>query len=142
MLYVLLMLCVGGMIAIQSPINAALGRTIGVLEGSLFNFLVGTILLIIVVAIFGRGQIFRFVETPVWQWIGGILGATMVVAAIVCVPRIGSLTAMLAMIVGNLCVAACIDHFGCFGLPEIPFSPKRLCGFVAIIFGLWMIMKH
>ena len=41
MLYILLMLVAGCMIAMQSPINAALSRTVGVLESSLISFTVG-----------------------------------------------------------------------------------------------------
>ena len=142
MLYIFLMLVAGGMIAMQSPINAALGRTIGVLESGLFNFLVGSAFLVLVVLFFGRGNILQVTNTPPWQWIGGILGATLVLSTIVCVPRIGALSTIVAMIVGNLLLGALIDHFGWFGLPVIPFSLQRLAGFAAIALGLFLVMKH
>lgn len=66
MLYILLMLLAGCMIAMQSPINAALSRTVGVLESSLISFAVGTLFLALAVLFFGRGQLPRVTETPPW----------------------------------------------------------------------------
>lgn len=142
MLYVLLMLLAGCMIAMQSPINAALSRTVGVLESSLISFAVGGLFLALAVAFFGRGQLSRVLETPPWQWIGGILGAVMVLNTILAVPRIGALTTVLAMICGNLIMAAVIDHFGWFGLPVTPFGWRRLAGFALVLAGLLLIFRR
>ena len=135
MLYILLMLLAGCMIAMQSPINAALSRTVGVLESSLISFAVGTLF-------FGRGQLPRVTETPPWQWIGGILGAVMVLNTIIAVPRIGVLTTVLAMIFGNLVMAAVIDNFGWFGLPVTPFGWRRLAGFALVLAGLLLVFRR
>ena len=142
MLCVLLMLLAGCMIAMQSPINAALSRTVGVLESSLISFAVGGLFLALAVAFFGRGQLSRVLETPPWQWIGGILGAVMVLNTILAVPRIGALTTVLAMICGNLIMAAVIDHFGWFGLPVTPFGWRRLAGFALVLAGLLLIFRR
>ncbi len=142
MLYVLLMLLAGCMIAMQSPINAALSRTVGVLESSLISFAVGGLFLALAVAFLGRGQLSRVLETPPWQWIGGILGAVMVLNTILAVPRIGALTTVLAMICGNLIMAAVIDHFGWFGLPVTPFGWRRLAGFALVLAGLLLIFRR
>lgn len=142
MLYVLLMLLAGCMIAMQSPINAALSRTVGVLESSLISFAVGGLFLALAVAFWGRGQLSRVLETPPWQWIGGILGAVMVLNTILAVPRIGALTTVLAMICGNLIMAAVIDHFGWFGLPVTPFGWRRLAGFALVLAGLLLIFRR
>ena len=115
MLYILLMLLAGCMIAMQSPINAALSRTVGVLESSLISFAVGTLFLALAVLFFGRGQLPRVTETPPWQWIGGILGAVM---------------------------AAVIDNFGWFGLPVTPFGWRRLAGFALVLAGLLLVFRR
>lgn len=142
MFYMLLMLLAGCMIAMQSPINAALSRTVGVLESSLISFLVGTIFLALAVLCFGRGHLPRVLETPPWQWIGGILGAVMVLNTIIAVPRIGVLATVLAMIFGNLVMAAVIDHFGWFGLPVTPFGWRRLAGFLLVLGGLLLVFRR
>ncbi len=142
MLYIFLMVLAGGMIAAQSPINAALSRTVGVLESSLVSFAGGTLFLALAVLCFGRGHLLRVAETPPWQWIGGILGAIMVLNTILAVPRIGVLTTVLAMILGNLVVAAVIDNFGWFGLAVTPFGWRRLLGFVLVLAGLLLTLRR
>lgn len=130
------------MIALQSPINAALSRTVGVLESSLVSFAGGTLFLALAVLCFGRGHLPRLAETPPWQWIGGILGAIMVLNTIIAVPRIGVLATVLAMIFGNLAVAAVIDNFGWFGLAVTPLSWRRLLGLALVLAGLLLALRR
>ena len=145
MVYILLMLVAGCMIAMQSPINAALSRTVGVLESSLISFTVGACFLALAVFFFGRGQLSRVAETPPWQWIGGILGAVMVLNTVIAVPRIGALTTVLAMIFGNLVMAAVIDNFGWFGLPRLEVKGAAIATvagqIIAAIIGLFVNLK-
>ena len=129
MLYIALMVFGGCLVAMQSPINAALSRTVGILESSFVSFAGGTLFLGLAVLFFGRGQLVRLAETPSWQWIGGIFGAIMVLNTVIAVPRIGVLTTAMAMIFGNLLMAAIIDNYGWFGLPVTPFGWRRLLGF-------------
>lgn len=139
MLYLLLMLCAGCLIAMQSPVNAALSRQAGPLEASLFSFLVGSLALFCAVLVFGRGSFFKAFAAPGWQWSGGLLGAVMVFASILAVPKIGVLATVLAMILGNLAMAAVIDNFGWFGVPVTPFTVRRLIGFCLVLAGLFFI---
>ena len=139
MAYLVLMLCAGCLIAMQSPINATLSRQTGALEASLFSFLIGALALFCAVLSFGKGSFFRAFEAPAWQWCGGVLGAAMVFASILAVPRIGVLATGLAMILGNLAMAALIDNFGWFGAPVTPFTLRRLIGLCLVLAGLFFI---
>lgn len=140
--YVVLMLFTGCMLALQAPINALLSRRVGMLEGALVNFFVGTAALVIIVAFFGKGQILKVAEAPPWQWIGGLFGALMVCSSIIAVPRIGALSTVLAMIIGNLAMGAVIDNFGWFGLPVTSFTWQRALGFVLLLGGMFFIFRH
>ena len=142
MLYIALMLFGGCLVAMQSPINAALSRTVGVLESSFVSFAAGTLFLGLAVLFFGRGQLVRLAETPSWQWIGGIFGAIMVLNTIIAVPRIGVLTTAMAMIFGNLLMAAIIDNYGWFGVPVTPFGWRRLLGFGLVLAGLALVFRR
>lgn len=142
MLYIALMLFGGCLVAMQSPINAALSRTVGVLESSFVSFAAGTLFLGLAVLFFGRGQLMRLAETPSWQWIGGIFGAIMVLNTIIAVPRIGVLTTAMAMIFGNLLMAAIIDNYGWFGVPVTPFGWRRLLGFGLVLAGLALVFRR
>lgn len=141
-LYLVLMLATGCMIAMQSPINAALSRETGAVEASLVSFATGAAVLALAVFMFGKGDLGKAFDAPIWQWSGGLLGALMVLSAIVCVPRIGVLSTALAMIIGNLAMAALIDNFGWFGAPVTVFGLRRLLGFCLVLGGLYFIFRQ
>lgn len=136
------MLATGCMVAMQSPINAALSRSIGALEAALVSFAGGFLVLAAATAMFGKGSLVKAATVPVWQWSGGLLGAMMVLTAIVSVPKIGVLSTALAMIVGNLAMAAFIDNYGWFGVPVTPFGLRRLVGFCLVLVGLYLVFKR
>lgn len=141
MLFIALVVLAGCVAALQPPINALLSRTVGVLESGLISFAGGTVFLALAVLLLGRGQLLRVVETPVWQWTGGLLGAFMVLGATVAVPRIGVLTTLVGMVFGNLVMAAIIDHYGWFGLPIIAFDWRRLLGLVLVFAGIALVAR-
>lgn len=137
--YALLMVAAGCLIAMQSPINAALSRRVGGLEASLVNFLVGGICIALAALFFGKGSPLKAFGAPPWQLVGGLLGAIMVFSAILAVPRIGVLSSSLAMIIGTLAMSSVIDNFGWFGAPVTPFTIKRLFGLCLTLGGLYFI---
>ena len=66
----------------------------------------------------------------------------MVLSSIIAVPRIGVLATALAMIFGNLLMAAIIDNYGWFGVPVTPFGWHRLLGFVLVLAGLALVFRR
>ena len=142
MLYIALVVFAGCVVALQPPINAALSRTVGLLESGLISFAVGTVCLAGMVLLLGRGNVIRVVEVPTWQWAGGVLGAFMVVSTTLAAPRIGVLTTLVAMIFGNLVMAAVIDHNGWFGLNAISFDWRRMIGLVLVLAGIILVVRR
>ena len=120
--YLGMMIAAGLLFGLQSPINAQLSRSVGVLEGSFLSFLGGTLVLGIAVLLFGKGHVGGVFGVPAWQLVGGLLGATVVFNTILCVPHIGVLPTLMAMILGNLIMGCIIDHFGWFGIPVNLFT--------------------
>lgn len=141
LMYLSLMVFAGFMIGFQSPINAMLSKKVGILESSFLSFLGGTIALAIIVFLFGKGRVAGALEVPYWQLFGGILGAIVVLNTIICVPHLGVMPTMVAMILGNLVVSAAIDHFGWFGIPVTPFSWQRFLSFILMFAGLMLAFK-
>ena len=142
MYYIALVVFAGCVVALQPPINAALSRTVGLLESGLISFAIGAVFLAVPVLLMGRGSVFRVIETPAWQWAGGVLGAFMVVSTTLAAPRIGVLTTLVAMIFGNLVMAAIIDHNGWFGLNAIPFDWRRMLGLVLVLAGIALVVRR
>jgi len=138
----LLMVCGGMAIALQPSINARLAQKTGAFESSLISFAVGTLALLIVTMIAGKGSLRGIAGASWWELTGGFLGAFFVTLTIVSVPRIGTTAVMAMVITGQLITGAALDHFGAFGLRQVPFSPLRALGILLLASGAWLIIKR
>lgn len=138
----LLMVCGGMAIAVQPSINARLAQKTGAFESSLISFAVGTLALLIVTMIAGKGSLRGIAGATWWELTGGFLGAFFVTLTIISVPRIGTTAVMAMVITGQLITGAALDHFGAFGLRQIPFSPLRALGILLLASGAWLIIKR
>jgi len=127
--YVLLPLVGGAFIAAQAPVNARLRLVLDSALGSaLVSFLVGiAILLVAVLAVGEAGNVLAGLGGgPWWAYLGGPLGAGFVVAALVAAPRVGVTATFVAVITGQVLLAALIDRFGLLGQPAIAVTPERI----------------
>ena len=140
--YLGMMIAAGLLFGLQSPINAQLSRAVGVLEGGFLSFLGGTLALGLALLLFGKGHLGGVIGVPAWQLLGGLLGATVVFNTILCVPHIGVLPTLMAMILGNLIMGCLIDHFGWFGIPVTLFSWHRALGVVLVLIGLLVAFRR
>ncbi|MEQ2846196.1 DMT family transporter, partial [Bilophila wadsworthia] len=140
--YLGMMIAAGLLFGLQSPINAQLSRSVGVLEGSFLSFLGGTLVLGLAMLVFGKGHVGGVFGVPAWQLVGGLLGATVVFNTILCVPHIGVLPTLMAMILGNLIMGCIIDHFGWFGIPVTLFTWRRFLGVLLVLLGLLIAFKR
>lgn len=138
----LLMLCGGFAIAIQPSINARLARKIGSYESSMISFAVGTLALAAVVTLAGRGNLRSLTNASWWELTGGFLGAFFVTLTIICVPRLGTTAVMAAIITGQLAAGALLDHFGLFGLRQLPLTPLRLAGMILLAAGAALVIRR
>lgn len=138
----LLMVCGGMAIALQPSINARLAQKTGAFESSLISFAVGTLALLIVTMIAGKGSLRGIAGASWWELTGGFLGAFFVTLTIISVPRIGTTAVMAMVITGQLITGAALDHFGAFGLRQVPFSPLRALGILLLASGAWLIIKR
>jgi transporter family-2 protein len=142
LLLFLLMLCGGFAVALQPSINARLAQRVGFYESSFISFAVGTLALLAVVLLLGKGNLRGIADARWWELTGGFLGAFFVTLTIVAVPRLGTVAVMAAIIAGQLTTAALLDHFGAFGLRQIPFTPLRLVGVCLLAAGAALIVRR
>lgn len=137
-----LMVCGGMAVALQPSINARLAQKIGAYESSLISFAVGTLAMLIITMAAGKGSLRNIAGASWWELTGGFLGAFFVTLTIVSVPRIGTTAVMAMVITGQLITGAALDHFGSFGLRQIPFTPLRALGIMLLAGGAWLIIKR
>ena len=142
LLLFLLMICGGMAIAVQPSINARLAQRVGAYESSFISFAVGTLAMLVVVMIAGKGDLRAVGSATWWELTGGLLGAFFVTLTIIVVPRLGTAAVMAAVIAGQLTTAALLDQFGAFGLRQVPFTPLRLLGVCLLAAGAVLVARR
>jgi transporter family-2 protein len=136
-----LMFCGGIAVAVQPSINGRLAQKVGTFESSCISFAVGTMLLMAVVLIAGRGSLKGVASASWWELTGGGLGAFFVTMTIVAIPRIGTTASMAAVIGAQLTTGVLLDHFGLFGFRTIPLDGKRAMGVALLMAGTSLIIR-
>jgi transporter family-2 protein len=90
-LAVILTACAGGLVALQAPINAGLGKATGGLPAALVSFSVGSAALAAIVVLSGKaGGLSSTFDVSWYYLVGGLLGAAYVTTALVAVSAIGA----------------------------------------------------
>jgi transporter family-2 protein len=141
-LAVILTATVGGLIALQAPINAGLGRTTGNVAAAFVSFLVGTLLLAALVAISAQaGGLRSTFDVEPYYLIGGILGVAYVFTVLVTVSTIGAGAVAAATVTGQLTASVVIDRLGILGLEQQPLSPERLIGVALLLAGTFLVVR-
>jgi transporter family-2 protein len=141
-LAVLLTAVAGGLIALQAPINAGLGKATGKLPAALVSFGIGTLALALLVVIIGEADGLRSTFDVRWYYlIGGLLGAVYVANALVAVTSIGAGGVAAATITGQLTASVVLDRIGAFGLDEVALSPERIFGVVLLLAGTVLVVR-
>ncbi len=139
---VLLTAVAGGLIALQAPINAGLGRATGNLPAALVSFAIGTVALTAIVVLSGKaGGLGATFDVNWYYLLGGLLGAVYVANALIAVSAIGAGGVAAATIAGQLAASVAIDRLGLFGLDEVPLTPERLLGVALLFVGTLLVVR-
>jgi bacterial/archaeal transporter family-2 protein len=134
----------GGLIAAQAPINARLKIIVGSpLLAAGVSFAVGTLLLgIAVLMTNGQGGVTALGGGPWWAYLGGLCGAVLVTATLIATPRLGVTSTFVAVIVGQVAIAAIIDRFGLFGVAARGFTPTRVAAIGLLAVSLLLLLRE
>ena len=132
----------GGLIALQAPINAGLGKATGDLAAAMISFLVGSAALVLIVLISSKaGGVSNAGDVEWYYLIGGLLGAIYVANALVAVGSIGAGGVAAATIAGQLTASVVADRLGVLGLEQVSLSPERILGIVLLLVGTLLIVR-
>jgi transporter family-2 protein len=141
-LAVLLTAVAGGLIALQAPINAGLGRATGSLPAALVSFTIGTVALAAIVMLSGKAGGLQSTFDVSWYYLlGGLLGAVYVANALIAVAAIGAGGVAAVTIAGQLSASVAIDRLGLFGLDQVPLSPERIVGVALLLAGTLLVVR-
>ena len=133
----------GGLIALQPPNNAELGRFTGNIQAGFVSFAVGALLIGAIMVLSGKAGTLSHAFQPGWIYSlgGGVLGAAYVVVALITVSAIGATGVVAATIVGQLTASVVIDRLGVLGLEQVTISLDRVIGIGLLLLGTYLIVR-
>jgi transporter family-2 protein len=144
LLFALLAMTGGALIAAQAPINARLRIALASPVGSaLVSFVVGTVILLAATLIVGDvpAVVRGLGDGPWWAYLGGACGAVFVFATLYASPRVGVTTTFVAVILGQVVMAALIDRFGWLGARQVPLSGERLAAIGLLVVSVALLAR-
>jgi len=135
---------VGGLIALQAPINSNLGKRIGTLPAASLSFAIGTVVLVLLALVFGGG-FGKIGEARHLSWVyltGGALGAAYVTTVLVTVRSLGAGGVVAATIAGQLTAAVVVDQLGILGIEKQMVTPLRVTGIALLAAGTFLVVRY
>src|SRR5258706_11419215 len=141
-LAVLLTAVAGGLVAVQAPINAGLGRSTGSLPAALVSFGIGTLALAAIVVLSGKaGGLDSTFDVSWYYLLGGLLGAVYVTNALIAVSAIGAGGVAAATITGQLTASVAIDRLGLVCLDQVSLSAERVIGVALLLASTALVIR-
>jgi transporter family-2 protein len=139
-IFALLAMGAGAAIALQASANGNFRKNLG--DNPLFAAcfsIVGTVLTAAITMLILRPPVpsaATLRETPWWNWIGGPLGALIVLAGAALTARLGAALFIALVVGGQLVCSLVLDHFALLGLNQQPVTPGRLLGAALVVAGV------
>lgn len=130
----------GALMAIQGTFNSILSKIIGLLEGTFMVHFTGTVVTGVLLLLWGNGHFSKASQVPWYAWLGGIIGVIIILGVAVSIPKLGVGMATTAIIAAQLLTAYLIDHFGLFGMKQIPFTYWKLFGIALMVTGAKILL--
>ena len=140
MLGFLCALVAGAAMSIQGVMNTRLGDKVGVLETNALVQGVGFLLAMIIVFIFGKGNIRLIGQAPWYSWLGGVIAPVITVTVMLSIKGLSPTVAISTILLAQLAVAALIDAFGWLGAEKHPFTWQKYVGVGLMAAGV-LLMK-
>jgi transporter family-2 protein len=140
-------LAAGAALPVQGAVNAQLRADLDApLTAGAISFLVATAAM---AAVLAAARLVRAAppaqlealarDVPWWGWLGGLCGATYVVAVFSLIPEIGAAATVALTIAGQQLASIAVDHRGLLRLPRRAIPPARLVGVAVLLSGVGLI---
>ena len=133
---------VGGLIALQPPVNSQLARYTTVLAASFINSVVATLVVGVVMLFAGGLELRGVADAPLVYLTGGLLGAALVTVSLVTVRPLGAGGVVAATVLGQLTVSALLDQAGVLGLEHRGLTPQRVTGLLLLLVGTLLVTSR
>lgn len=133
---------VGALLAVQPLLNARIAGAAGhPIYGALFSVMASSLTMLVgaVLLRLPMPDLRAIGGQPPWAWTGGVIGAFVVLTALIATPRLGAAATVMLFIAGQLAASLVLDHHGWLGVPIHPIDLKRALGAACLIAGVVLI---
>ncbi|MFF2885154.1 DMT family transporter [Bacillus toyonensis] len=138
-IFYLFALLAGAALSFEGGIYAELGKHIGKLETSFYNFFMGTILIGLIWLFWGKGKLSYTMQAPKWSILGGLLGGIYLTIIVISVPFVGVGITMVSVMIGQLVMSMVVEHFGWLGSKKARVNKEKIFAIVAMLIALILI---
>lgn len=139
-IFALLAAGAGACIALQASANGSFRKNLGDNPfAAAYLSILGTVLTATLAVLILRPPVpsaSALRETPWWNWIGGPLGALIVLAGAALTARLGAALFIALVISGQLLCSLLLDHFALMGLNQQPITAGRVLGALLVVAGV------
>lgn len=135
----------GALMPVQVGINASLRLLLrDPFLAGLANMVVGAACIVVLLAALRvpLPAAATLAAVPPWAWLGGAIGAGVVVVSLVAGPKLGAATLFVLIVAGQIAGSLFLDHYGFMGYPVRPFTLLRVLGAVLLVAGVVLIVRH
>jgi transporter family-2 protein len=142
LVFALLAAGAGACIALQASANSRFRQNIDSPHYAAFFSICGTFLTAVAVMLLVRPpapSAAAVRQTEWWNWVGGPLGALIVLAGAALVSELGAALFIALVVGGQLLCSLVLDHFALMGLNEQPITPGRVLGALLVVAGVLCI---
>lgn len=140
--FVILIGLVGGAaVGLQSPLAGTISQRLGGTAGSFFVHLSGTIFSAAFLLLRGGENLRNWRTLPWYLFSVGVFGLILYQTIAITLPRLGSMTMITLIIIGQLMAGMLIDHFGWLGVTVHPISFSRVLGALVLMLGGYLIAR-
>lgn len=131
---------VGLVLAVHLAMNADVGQKLGnARAGNAIFWVIGAIVAVIIwLAGPDRSAISNLSKINPLLLLAGVLGASLVLATAVIIPRIGAGASNVMFLSGQVIAGVMISHFALWSSPETSITPIKIVGILVMIGGAYM----
>lgn len=136
-------LVIGGVVALQGPLNSQLARTVGGLPATTVALGISFTCVLVLTAALGQLSQLGDIGSARMHTIvgGGLVGALFVASIVWTVRALGVTGLSAATLAGQFAAALVIDHFGWLGVDRSPITVSKLAGVALLAAGTYLIVS-
>ena len=145
LIFLLLATAAGAAISIQAAANGSLRANLNDVRWATFFSITGTIVTAVIVMLFIRPAFpsaAAIRSAPWWNWIGGPLGALIVLSGAALTQKLGAAAFIAAIVAGQLLSSILLDHFAWMDLPRQTITLPRALGVALVFIGVLLVTRR